>query len=332
MGPAGNLAQWYLRLSRIFGVFPLSRSADGILRYSVCSLSTILSMTYAVSYSLCMLHYMYFVLNEKHLSYRLMITPCVVVSASTDYLTRIGSMYYGNAVVKLMVLTDHGESNGKTLRKGFIVVPIVYPALSLIRVIRAGVLGNETQFSANDTTNGTDWDGPFDLWIGFSFIARDGAFWSALCFLHIFGQRVMLCFHALCTEILEHYCETSNQDGKLYPGGGAFQIGSKAKALACVKMNPDLGEKFVDSFVRVKLAFDIYAKIGGVLVFALVVDIGTWLFYLAGSVLLFSTEEVDSTFAFPFVAAQSILVVLVLLSIAELGDQMECQVIGTVFV
>lgn len=42
-----KLTLWYLGVSRIFGLFPLSRSPDGALRFSMCSFPTSISVTMA---------------------------------------------------------------------------------------------------------------------------------------------------------------------------------------------------------------------------------------------------------------------------------------------
>ena len=322
MSGKGRLVRWYLRLSRIFGIFPLSRSACGILRYSVCSLPTIISITYAGSYTICMLHYMYYALNEQqNLSYRLTVIPNVVISVCTDYLTRIASMYYSNDLLKFLALTDNAKSNGKAFKTSLKVMPIVYPVLSLI--VRRVFLGTETQVSARAMVRDTVWDGPHAFWVGLGYFLRDGAFWSVLCFVFIFAQRLVACFEVLCADVVEH-CRSTTQHVNVSPSV-VIHMGTKSEESYRMERGSGFGEQLLDSFVRLKLAVDIYSKVSGAFFFALVADVGTWLFYLACRV-LFANETATSTTAFTITVTQSLLVVSVLLSISELGHQIKCEV------
>ena len=85
-----------------------------------------------------------------------------------------------------------------------------------------------------------------------------------------------------------------------------------------------------ERFVRLKNAFEIYSKIGGLFVFVLIADMVPWLYYLVCTV-LFNHHEIASTpFQFPIMAFQSSTHTLVLVTIAELGHQMNCQVTGQI--
>ena len=91
---------------------------------------------------------------------------------------------------------------------------------------------------------------------------------------------------------------------------------------------PSYEAKLVEMFAQFKAACDVYSKVGGAFAFALVADMATWLFYLA-SAALFSNGYASTSFA--EIMTQSLLVVLILFTVAEVGHQIACQVFAQDF-
>ena len=78
-------------------------------------------------------------------------------------------------------------------------------------------------------------------------------------------------------------------------------------------------------FIQLKTAFGIYGKVGGALIFALVLDVATRMFFLACQV-LFRHESFVSPFIFAMTTFQAVKKILALLTIAELGHQLAAKV------
>ena len=324
MGLHEKLLAWYLRISRIFGVFPISRSPHGPVTFSLYSLSTLYSVVMCLCYTVSMSDFIYNRLQQNlQLSYHLTVLPNTVVSAATGFLICISSMRSRNDLVKLMVITDQSKFHHRgQWGMGYLgKVPALHFICCLIQFIRHGLLFPERRPSGTFLATGWEWDRLLSFASSLLDFFSDGVSSSAICFLIFFGKRVVLSFQLLCREIAEGCRATM-----VHTYQGIVHIGSKVEAPTLIVPSPLCGPELAQKFLQQKLAFEIYSKIGGAFIFALVTDIGTWLFYLVCAV-LFNTENSSSWFPFTIKIFQAIVFVLVLLTVAELGHQITTQVL-----
>ena len=88
-------------------------------------------------------------------------------------------------------------------------------------------------------------------------------------------------------------------------------------------------DRLIDMFAHLKVIFGIYSRIGGTFAFALVIELGMWLFYLL-FIILFSSWTGGVTFWYVMAAIYCILVITNLCVIAELSHQMASRVCSSV--
>ena len=308
---------WYLRISRIFGVFPLSRSADGAPKFSFFSLPAVYSLAICLCYTLSMANSIYSLIKEKEqLSYVLTVLSSTVVSVLTGYLISISSMCYSDDLVKMLAITQQSKFQYREQwRMDYLgVVPILYIICVLVNFILYGFLFPDS--SATDTflSAGSDWDWLLAFRTSFFDLCSEGMLLSAPCFLIIFGERMEACLEHLCQEISE-CCKTTMV--RKYPA--ILCIGLENEDPNFVVQNPVCGTETLEMLLQVKDAFEIYLKIGGAFTFALVAETETWLFYLVCAVLI-NTQNSASSLAFIMRICQATTVILALVTVAELGQ------------
>ena len=316
MGKVSTMS--YLRISRIFGVFPVSLSTNGAATFSLFTLPTFYSIASLLGHTAATSDFICSRLKQNQLlSYRLTVFPVAVVSVLTGSLICISSMLYSNDFFKLLTFMEQSElqNRGQFRTDYFNVVPILYFVCSLVQFTRYGLLFPESSSANTFLATGSEWDRVLALGISWLDFLRDGASLSALYFLIRFRKRVVLSFKRLCAEIAE-CCRCT-----MVPTyQGIIAVGSK------VETQPLTGTELTERFVRHKAAFEIYTNIGGAFVFSLVTDIGAWLFYLLSAVLL-NIEDSSTSFAFGMKIFQAGIIVMVLLTVAELGHQSASQVL-----
>ena len=190
-------------------------------------------------------------------------------------------------------------------------VLVLYIICASPRVIGYGFMYPGLGVSLSSLRSGTEWDRILALWVSFCHLMHDGALLSALCLVVMFGKRAVLCFEYLCAEVLRH-CETYS----CVPSGPVTHA-----TTIKVEHSSFLSQyELVAMFIQVKTAFGIYGKVGGALIFALVLDVATRMFFLACQV-LFRHESFVSPFIFAMTTFQAVKKILALLTIAELGHQ-----------
>ena len=310
---------WYLRFSRLLGVFPVRILPDGTLEFCPWSALTLLAVALPLSYTVTLVHYMYFTLERQHLSYVFTMVPSTIVSGLTDYLIRLSSVWYCNDLIKFIALTAEGESQStKGFMKCFWVVPALFFICSACRGIAQTIAMSQ---SGQPVTAGGTATGKHLLvasLLSASDLLHDGMLCSALCFVILFGKRALSSFALLCAEVFE-FCRIQYEPTT----NSALQIACKVKSINGKPYAADT--QLAEKFVALKKAFGIYTKIGGLFVFALVTDTGTWLYYLACTV-LFNNDSASAPFLLAMMAIQSLMQTLVIVTIAELGHLLDCQV------
>ena len=329
MGASKKLTMWYLRISRIFGVFPNTRSVDGSAKFTRFSLPIFYSLAISLCYTICLVDYINGKLQQNQsLSYRLTALPSVAMSLLTGYLICISSMQYGSDFVELLRIVEiKGKLQCRGQRpldyfSGF--VATLSFVSSLLHVIQYVLLYPGGSTWDTFLATGPEWDQLLALGTKLFGFLRDGMSLSALCFLIIFGKGIVSNFELLCKEISDCCRSTIVQTYQ----GILPVIGSKAEETPALTLQVhSLGDtELAELFLLQKVSFEIYSKIGGVFTFALVAEIGTWLFYVVCAV-LFNIEDPNLSFSFPTRIRQAIVVVLVLVTIAELGHQIGSQVL-----
>ena len=313
---------WYFRVSRLLGVFPVHISTGGTLKYTPWSALTLLPVVFSLTYSVATSDFMYSTVKAqlRHLSYVLTILPTTITTILADCFIRMSSIYYCNDLVTFIALTAYGPNqHAKGFMNYFWVVPALFSLCFVFRDITQAIGMSESDIpvTAVGTATGMHHLVPFLLLA--CDLLHDGALCSALWFLMIFGERALSSFALLCEEVLEF--GRIQSDRSAYT---ALQIARKVGAVDLISCT-NHAQKLAEKFVRLKIAFVIYSKIGGLFVFALIADMAPWLYYLVCTV-LFNHEIGSTPFIFPIMAIQSLTHTLVLVTIAELGHQMDCEV------
>ena len=315
-----NRIQWYLRISRMLGVFPLSQSKDGTLKISLCSLPTIISITLAGLYTVAMLDLLYSRLNEHTLSYRLTSVPTLVAAILTDYLIRVSSIRYSNDLIKFLGLMDSSTKQNcgsPGLMRYLGTVSTVYAVFKVIRLIVSLIVFPENHISLATVNKG--------FFVEIISFGRNGTNWSALCFVTLFGEQVIARFESLCKEIME-YCGTravsTCADGTV---SVLKPVQHRLEASGLNMLGLASGKELTGKITELNIAFSIYTKIGGAFIFALLVDIWAWAFYLICAV-LFGHGDSSSQFIFILRVIESIMATLTLLTVAEVGHEIANRV------
>ena len=317
-----KLALWYLRVSRVLGLFPLSRSSDGALTFSLCSLPTVVSVTMAILFTAVAADRIYFELKHHELSYRLTVLPSVIMTLLSDHLIRISSMRYSNDLVRLLELTDNCNSQCRGQdRMGYLyIAPTMYLTASISRLIGRGFVNPELRWSMTNLKTESGWDKLLAPGIALCEFFHNGSFSLALYFLIIFGRRVVATLDLLCTQVLEN-CIPS----VVCMSRGDIQAGGKAEALGSAVHARSFGHKLVQMLVQLKTAFDIYSNIAGAFTFAVVIDIGLWVFKMTCRV-LFIRESTEFLLSSAMGICHGLIALLMLLMVAEVGHEIAHQV------
>ena len=158
------------------------------------------------------------------------------------------------------------------------VLPILYFICALIRFFGYGLL-LEMSTPDIDLESGWGWDWLLTFGIACIDFCRAGILLYPLCFLIIFGKHVVSSWQLLCRDASELSRSTVVNRHSQF-----IRIRARDEAMSVI-VSPICGAELVEIFVQVKAAFEIYSNIGGAFVFALVADVGTWVFYLSCTVL-----------------------------------------------
>ena len=301
MGREKKIMQWYLRVSRAFFLFPLSRSKSGALKFAVCSFPTFLSITLAGFFpAVMLLTFIYSSVNEEPLSYLITVVPSILLSVFSNSVIRVSSTCYTSDLLQflspLRVSWERHNWQNTKIFSMLILLPLVYAVALIIGYIAIVAFGVQYHFSLAASDVESVWDGLlFPPFIHTTFLfCRDGPLFCAVLFISLFGQEVMKRFEMLCAEVID------------------------VEGFISVK---ELSEKFA----AVKTDFEIYSKIGGAFSFALVLHIGTLEFFSVSGVLFHINKSLQS-FRYMMRVFESIFAALILLTIAEVGNQMESKV------
>ena len=279
----------------------------------------------ALLYTVATSDRVYFELRHNELSYRLSVVPSVVMSILADHLIRISSMRYGNDLVKLLELTDNCNSQHQGYdRMGYLYsVPTIFFACALVRLIGRGFVDPRVQarLSMTNLKTGSDWDWLIAPGMELCEFFRRGSFSLALCFLIMFGRRVVAKLDLVSTKVLEN-CASSGF--RISPGD--VRTVNKAERLeSSVGHDRDSGENLVEIFVQLQMAFEIYSNIAGAFIFAIVIETGIWVFKMASRV-FFIHQLTNLVFASALTICQCLIAILVLFMVAEVGHQIVRQV------
>ena len=186
-----------------------------------------------------------------------------------------------------------------------------------MRLIGYGIAYPAVGASVSSFRFGPEWDRLVTFWVSFCHLAHDGALLAALCFLVMFGSRAASCFELLCAGVEKH-CK-----GLLICAPADIVLRTTMLKFEQASL---LGQaELIQMFVQLKTAFGIYGDVGGAFAFALVVDMGTWIFFLACTV-LFRRGSLFLPLIFAIAAFQAVKAILVLVTIAELGHQLASKV------
>ena len=307
-----------LRFSKIFGVFPLRLSGTYPSKWFRCKYCTIWSAILIVTYSLAMSDFMYSTIERRPLSFVLTLLPFTISSVVTDASIRISSTRSCNDLIRFLELTaKYGKQHDRSFMGYFWSLLILFATTAVALFVGFGLIFPEIGVTASGLKLGPEWNRVLSFWNFFSYFMHDGSLLCALCFLIVFGRRAVSCFKFLCGEITE-YCLRN-----LYLSSNTFQTLDKVQLPKASSL--DEGDELIDKFLELKAAFGIYMKVGEIFTFALVTDIGTWIFFLACTV-LFNDDTIKSGFLFTVTACQSLITVLMLITIAELGHQLRSKV------
>ena len=246
---------WYIRISRVFGVFPISRSVDGSLKFSFFSPPTAYSLTLCLCYTVSMTNLIHGGLKQKQLlSYRLTVWSSTLVSVLTGYLICISSMYYSNDLIKLLAITQQSrfKCRGQWRTGYWCIVPMLYFLCFLINFILYGFLFPGSYDAEIYLATGSDWDWLLGFGTSLFDLCREGMFLSGLCFFIIFGESVVSCFELLCKRALE-LCRSTIVSA--YPGH--ICLGTENEAPSLTMHSPVCRTETVEMFLLVKDAFEI---------------------------------------------------------------------------
>ena len=309
----------HLKFLRFSGIFPTSLSGGSATNYSSSIPLTLLSVISGLSYTIALFDGVRYTLLESTLSRALTVVPYTVAAFLSDCIIRSSSFWFREQFSDFLALTDRpGLRGGKPhLLKYFWALAIFYSGCLLVHLIGLGVVYPEIGVSATTFKSGSDWDRLLALWISSTDFLHGCTVLSALCFLVIFGRQTVSYLDGFCNEILQQ-CKVASQPcivaqvAKNEMLKKAIQDGNNCYSLA-------------DMFKNVKVAFGIYSMIGGTFIFALVLDVGTWLFYLACTILFRSSSAVDP-FYYVLIGTYCLSAIINLCVIAEYGHQITRQV------
>ena len=311
-----NALTGFLRLSKLFGVFQVLK--DGSLKCSPYSPFTFLAVVFSLAYTGAILYsFIFNVLLENHrLSYILTILPNAILTVVADYLIRISSILYSSELSQFVAVT--GEARWNEQDHGF--VDWFWRGLSVLFLTCCTVINVATVIGTINAGAGIG-TVMASTWTMLSGFFHDGGNVCALGFVLMSGMRIVSNYEGLCGEMLE-FCRDKNASVSFTAVANAEKHYGAVNISACA----DHGQKLVDRFGQLRLAFGIFSKIGGVFILALVLDMTTWLYSLACTV-LFNQYCAPSAFMFAMTVFGALLDVLVLVAVAELGHQMKNRVI-----
>ena len=311
----------FLRVSKVLGVFPVQTLEDGSLQFSPYSPLTFLAIALPLAYTGAILcSFVFDVLLETHrLSYLLSIVPNALLTVISDLVIRISSVLYTNELIQLVsIISDrrYGPAGGFVEQFSWVVSTLF---LTCFALYNGATVGGDMYVEAGTGVVMAS------IWVTSSFL-HDAAQICALGFILIFGKQVLSHYEGLCGEMLK-LCK-NNKPSLLFTAVANVESVEKVPGAGNVSSWFDPMEQLVHRFEKLQVAFGIFSSIGGTFVLALVLDVATWLYCLACNV-LFNQYTSPSAFVLSLTVLGALLDILVLVAIAELGQQMKNKVVWT---
>ena len=235
-------------------------------------------------------------------------------------------MIYSRNLIEFLSMPElsmAGYRRSPGVMKYLVLEPIACAMFTAICLIVSVAVHLEQHFSVPGVRQSSVWDGLLrPIFIHIIIFCRDGSYWCAIWFVTFFGKQVIEQFELLCVEIINH-----------------SEIG--AAAITSVPVDIEVlaipetsgrdkqvcadGEELKDRFVELKTAFGTYSIIGGAFSFAAVMDVGAWAFSSMCAV-LFDNGNSGSTFDYVIQIFETMMAVLTLLTITEVGHQIGSKV------
>ena len=315
---------WYLRFSRLFAVFPirLSSTPNGCVKFFTSPLLTTVFAILALAYSATILDFFCATLGSQKLSLALTISPSTLAVMFAHDLTLVSAMFSSREFIELVKLTSkHSFPAGSSIFFGkfFVVVAVLNSLLAMLRIVGIGLVQPESMPSAIALKIGGNWDRVMGTWMMFADFLHDGVSFSALCFVVIFGRRMIACAEVFCKGILDKCCVVSNA-----PCVTTMPVCLKEGKRPPIIVNEQRHE-WIKEFEELKRGFEIYTKIAGTFIFALTVAMGSWIFFSTASLLFPHDEAPNLSYEYIMATFMCPVVFLNLITMSELGHQMGSQ-------
>ena len=322
--PACRSTIWYLRFSRIFAVFPIrmALTPNGCAIFFISRLLATVFTILALAYSISILDFFCATLGNKKLSFVLTVAPSTLAVMVAHDVIVASAILCGPEFIELVKLTNRHSFPvvGSTFfSKFFVVVAVLNSLLALMRIVGIGLVQTANVPSAIALKIGGNWDRVIGAWMNFADFLHDGLSLSALCFVVIFGRRMVACAEMFCKGILDKCCIVAHARWTT-----TMPVCLEEGKRPAILLNEQRDE-WIKEFEELKRGFEIYTKIAGALIFALTIAMGAWIFFSA-SYLLFPRDEVR-TLSYEYIVATFMcpVVFLNLVTISELGHQMGSQ-------
>lgn len=310
--------RWYLRLSRILCVFPISRSKDGALRSSICSVHVLISIALAGFYTATTLKSLEPVVYQEKISYLITYLPHKVQVVFTNCLIRAASIYYSRELIVFLTPPHKAQIKGcqtSGIVRLLVASPIVFSLVATVRLIAVVTVSfpGGGRILVGGENQGSIWSELLLTVIIIIVISiyRDGAFFCAFWFVSLFGREVIQRLQVLCAEVMEY--------GEMYAGPlGSGPVFDTRNSFAA-------GKELTLKILKLKNDFRTYSNIGGSFSFSLVLYIATYELFSISAVLLYP-ERSGSTLDFKAQILDSVMAALMLLTVAEIGHQIGSKV------
>ena len=275
-----SLLRTTIKITRIFGVFPLNVLPDGTLVFKWLSIPTVCLALTVFLYTLPTLDYAYAAYHavkhaDKSLSEQFVIYPTPLAMIISDLVIHAGCALQSSQISKLVRTLDRLSHCLLTAQKGrevhlVYVLLLLYVISSVFHLaISSAVIhwGATSLFFCPERCRGYY----FISWLYyFADVVHDGVVGSAAGFVVIFGKRLVDTFNGLCIT-LRNYCLDKDVD-----------------VPRSVEHDHDSGkvghvELFVRHISELQGCFEIYSSVAGMCILMLLLEAYTMLFCVLGS-------------------------------------------------
>ena len=315
-----------IKVTRLFGVFPLHFLQSGPITFKWASLTTILSLAKALLYSvstfdyICLAYYSNEV-GEVRLSEQLVFYPHLLAMIASDLVIHVASASNSINVAKLIRILDSlpNYQHHNPIDPG---ARLLYAGLLLYALSSVcHMVGNLASISHGVSSlffcHGDCSGGDFISWLyALINISHDGTVFSAMAFLAIFGVRLARVFQEV-SETLHKYCVGGKVEFFHEFQGCLNLFGARGGKLGCARM-------FVKQYLELRRSFEVYSRVAAMTIVVLIVEVYAVLFCFVGAWFVYYKELPPSAFTqLSIYICTSVSIIILLI---ELGQYMDTKV------